>query len=407
MQEREALLRGVADEATMKKRAALRAASERIAAELKAMPAPSVVYAGGVHTGNGNFIGTGANGGKPRPIFLLARGQVTQPGKEMIAGTLSALTFAPARFSIAPDAPEGARRAALACWITDPKNPLTWRSIVNRVWQYHFGRGLVETPNDFGRNGALPTHPELLDWLATDFSDNGGSLKKMHKLIVMSAAYRQTSVAADVRRRAELSSSPDGESAHLHTSAATIDANNTLLWRQNRRKLEAEAVRDSVLAVSGKLDLTAGGPGWQDFVIEHPEHSPHFHYDLADPEDVKTWRRSIFRFIVRSSTHPWMMSLDCADPSMRVDKRNESLSSLQALALLNNGFMLTQSRHFAERVQHEAPDLAAQVARAHLLAFGRAPTAAEHEKLTAFATANGLANLCRVLLNLNEFTFVD
>ncbi len=166
-------------------------------------------------------------------------------------------------------------------------------------------------------------------------------------------------------------------------------------------------MRDSVLAASGKLDLTAGGPGWQDFVLEHPEHSPHFHYDLADPEDAKTCRRSIFRFIVRSSTHPWMTSLDCADPSMRVDKRNESLSALQALALLNNGFMLTQSRHFAERVQREAPDLAAQITRAHQLALGRAPTPDERERLIAFAKTNGLPNLCRVLLNLNEFTFVD
>jgi hypothetical protein len=313
----------------------------------------------------------------------------------MPAGTLSALTFAPSRFSIAPDAPEGERRAALARWITDPRNPLTWRSIVNRVWQYHFGRGLVETPNDFGRNGALPTHPELLDWLAADFRDHGGSLKRLHRQIVMSATWRQQS---------GLGFSPSGDGAK---APATLDANNALLWRQNRRKLEAEAVRDSVLAVSGKLDLTAGGPGWQDFVIEHPQHSPHYEYGLANPEDPKAWRRSIYRFIVRSQTQPWMTSLDCADPSMRVDKRNESLSALQALALLNNGFMLTQSRHFAGRVQREAPDLAAQVERAHQLALGRAPTPEEHERLIVFAKANGLPNLCRVLLNLNEFTFVD
>jgi mono/diheme cytochrome c family protein len=395
VQERDALLLSFADEATKTKRAALLAESQRIAGELKKLPAPNVVFAGAVHTGSGSFMGTGANGGKPRPIFFLARGQVTHPGKELTAGTLSALKFAPARFSVAPDAPEGERRAALAKWITDPQNPLTWRSIVNRVWQYHFGRGLVETPNDFGRNGALPTHPELLDWLAADFRASGGSLKRLHKQIVMSATWRQQSGPGF---------SPGGDGAK---APATLDANNALLWRQNRRKLEAEAVRDSVLAVSGKLDLTEGGPGWQDFVIEHPEHSPHYEYGLANPDDPKTWRRSIYRFIVRSQTQPWMTSLDCADPSIRVDKRNESLSALQALALLNNGFMLTQSRHFAERIQREAPDLAAQVERAHLLALGRAPTPAEREKLIAFAKANGLPNLCRVLLNLNEFTFVD
>ncbi len=388
VKERDALLLSFADEATKTKRATLLAESKRIAGELKTLPAPSLVYAGGIHTGSGTFTGTGANGGKPRPIFLLARGQVTQPGKEMAAGALSAIHFAPARFTVAPGAPEGERRAALAKWITDPRNPLTWRSIVNRVWQYHFGRGLVETPNDFGRNGGLPTHPELLDWLATTFRDDmHGSLKELHKLIVTSATYRQSSLG--------------------NPAAEKMDANNALLWRQNRRKLEAEAVRDSVLAVSGTLDLSAGGPGWQDFVIEHPQHSPHYEYGLANPDDPKTWRRSIYRFIVRSQTHPWMTSLDCADPSMRVDRRNESLSALQALALLNNGFMLTQSHRFAARLQREAPDLSAQVKRAHQLAFGRTPAPAELEKLTAFAKANGLPNLCRVLLNLNEFTFVD
>lgn len=387
VKEREALLLGFADEATKAKRASLLGESKRTAAEMKKLPAPSVVYAGGIHTGSGAFRGTGADGGKPRPIFLLARGQVTQPGKEVGPGALSALTFEPARFSLAPNAQEGERRAALARWITDPQNPLTWRSIVNRVWQYHFGRGLVETPNDFGHNGALPTHAELLDWLAAEFRDSGGSLKKLHKLIVTSAAYRQASLA--------------------NPAAEKIDANNTLLWRQNRRKLEAEAVRDSVLAVSGKLDLTMGGAGWQDFVIEHPEHSPHYEYGLANPEDAKTWRRSIYRFIVRSQTQPWMTSLDCADPSIRVDRRNESLSALQALALLNNGFMVTQARHFAERVQRERPDLTTQVERAHQLALGHLPSAEDRGKLVAFAQTNGLPNLCRVLLNLNEFTFVD
>lgn len=387
VEEREALLLSFADDALKSQRAALVAETKRIGAELKKLPPPAAVYAGTIHTGTGAFIGTGANGGKPRPIYLLARGQVTHPGREMTAGALSMLTFQPARFSLEPTAPEGERRAALARWITDPQNPLTWRSIVNRVWQYHFGRGLVETPNDFGRNGALPTHPELLDWLASDFRESGGSLKKLHKQIVTSATYRQSSAG--------------------NASVEKIDANNALLWRQNRRKLEAEAVRDSVLAVSGKLDLTAGGPGWQDFVIEQPAHSPHYEYGLADPEDAKTWRRSIYRFIVRSQTQPWMTSLDCADPSIRVDKRNESLSALQALALLNNGFIVTQSRHFAERLQREKPDLTGQVERGYQLAFGRAPSGAESEKLVAFARANGLPNLCRVLLNLNEFTFID
>lgn len=387
VQMREKLLESYADEATKLKRRELIVKLSDLAAQRANLPAPNTVYIGSVHKGSGNFIGTGNNGGKPRPIFFLARGQVTQPGAEMQPGALSSLKFRPARFQLTPDSNEGQRRAALAQWITDPANPLTWRSIVNRVWQYHFGRGFVDTPNDVGHNGGLPSHPELLDWLASDFRDSGGSLKNLHRLIVKSAAYRQSSAS--------------------HAEGEKLDSNNALLWRQNRRRLEAEAIRDSVLAVSGKLDATTGGPGWQDFVVEHPEHSPHYEYNLADPEDTKTWRRSIYRFIVRSQTQPWMTSLDCADPSMRVDKRNESLSAIQALALLNNGFMLSQAKHFAERVASEEVDIEKQVDRAYRLALGSSPSAEDRGQLVAFAKENGLPYLCRVLLNLNAFTFVD
>ena len=360
---------------------------EQLKTELSKFPKPEIVYAGTVHYGTGTFTGTGANNGMPRPISVLARGQVTTPKNEVSPGALSMLNFQPARFAISKDAPEGERRAALAHWITNKENPLTWRSIVNRIWQYHFGTGIVATPNDFGRNGAKPSHPELLDWLAAEFRDTGGSLKKLHKLIVTSATYKQAS-------------SPQ--------SAIPNPQSRELLSIQSRRKLEAEAVRDSVLSITGKLDLKMGGAGWQDFVVEHPEHSPHYEYGLADPNDSKTWRRSIYRFIVRSQTQPWMTALDCADPSMRVDKRNESLSPLQALALLNNGFMITQSQHFAERLQKEFPsDVARQIDRAIWLAFGRAPTQIERQKFSAFVKEQGLINFCRAVLNLNEFSFVD
>jgi mono/diheme cytochrome c family protein len=359
----------------------------RIQSEITKLPPPELVYAGGIHHGTGPFRGTGPDGGKPRSIFVLARGQVTTPGKEVTPGTLSALDFSPSRFNLDPDASEGERRIALAKWITDFNNPLTYRSIVNRVWQYHFGRAIVDTANDFGRNGGLPSHPEMLDWLAIHFRDSGGSLKSLHRTIVKSRTYRQSSTN--------------------NPAAARIDSDNVLLWRQNRRRLEAEAVHDSVLVVSGKMDFTMGGPGWQDFVVEHPEHSPHYEYALADPEDKKTWRRSVYRFVVRSQTHPWMTSLDCADPSMRVDKRNESLSAIQALALLNNGFMLTQSKHFADRVASEQSELEQQVARACQLALGSIPDQMPVAELNEFASKHGLANLCRVLFNLNAFSFVD
>jgi hypothetical protein len=357
--------------------------------ELLKLPAAKSVFAGTVFTGSGNFRGTGAQGGKPRPIHLLARGLITQPGREVIPHGLSALREPPAGFALRPDSAESERRAALAKWITDPRHPLTWRSIVNRVWQYHFGRGLSDTPNDFGRMGGKPTHPELLDWLTVDFLASRGSLKALHKRIVTSAAYRQASGRANPK-------------------AEQLDANNTLLWRQNRRKLEAESIRDAVLAASGKLDLTMGGPGWQDFVIKNPEHSPHYRYDLADPEDAKTFRRSVYRFIARSQMQPFMTAMDCADPSIRVDKRNESISAPQALALLNNGFMVSQAKHFAERARREAGEsVEAQIERAFRLAIGEPPAPEERDALGAFVKEHGLPNLCRVLFNLNQFAFVD
>ena len=386
--QRDSRLAEVLDEPARAARTANKVSLEATVKELAQLPAQRVVYAGTAHSGSGNFAGTK---GKPRVIRLLARGQVTTPRDEVQPAALKVLDgTVPATFNLAPTAPEGERRAALAKWITAPAHPLTWRSIVNRVWQYHFGHGIVDTPGDFGRMGTPPTHPELLDWLAVTFRDDmGGSLKKLHKLMVMSAAYRQVS-------------------STKNDKAEAIDSGNRLLWRANSRKLEAEALRDAVLAVSGKLDLKQGGPGWQDFVVQRPEHSPHYEYGLADPNDARTWRRSIYRFIVRSQMQPFMTSLDCADPSMRVPKRNESVSPTQALALLNNGFMVTQAAHFAERVKAEAgADIAAQIERACRLAIGRAPSPEEKAQLISFAQKRGMPNACRVLLNLNAFTFID
>ncbi|MBL8864640.1 MAG: DUF1553 domain-containing protein [Planctomycetia bacterium] len=361
--------------------AALRGELDSADGELKTMTARQVAYIGTAFRGSGNFAGTG---GTPREIRLLPRGDITKPGKAVAPGALAALGVP---FELKPNAAEGERRAALAKWLTHPDNPLAWRSIVNRVWQYHFGRGLVDTPNDFGRMGQLPTHPELLDWLAVEFRNGGGSLKKLHKLIVMSATYRQVSTD--------------------NPSFAKLDANNQYLWRQNRRKLEAEAVRDSILVVAGKLDRTMGGPSFQDFVVEKPEHSPHYQYHLHDPEDAKAHRRAVYRFTVRSKLQPFMASFDCADPSLNVEKRNESLSPQQALALMNNRLSLAMAKHFAARVEKLANDTGGQVSAAFRLALGRDPTATETDSLAAYAKEHGLANACRAILNLNEFVFVD
>jgi hypothetical protein len=353
------------------------------------LPSPSTVYVASVHQGNGAFAGTGAKGGKPRTVHVLSRGNILKPGKEAEAGALGCVAELPSRFGLGAQHGEGERRAALARWLSSRDNVLTWRSIVNRVWQQHFGRGLVETPNDFGRMGAEPSHPELLDWLAVAFRDGGQSFKGLHRQIVTSATYRQASVVAG------------------REEAVGIDSDNQYLWRANRRKLEAEAVRDAVLMIAGHLDLTMGGPSFRDFVIERPEHSPHYQYHLHDPDDARSHRRSIYRFIVRSQQEPFMTVLDCADPSMQVARRNESVSPLQALSMLNHPLMLTMARRFAERLEQGSGDLAGKVEVGWCEVTGRLPTAEETRAVVGVARAHGLANACRVLFNLNEFLFVD
>ena len=378
---------GKVDAAITKELATLTTSRAKLATEIAKLPPAQTAFIGTIHKGSGAFAGTGANGGKPRPIFILKRGDVGSPDKEVGPGTLPFAKELASQFILPADAPEGARRVALAHWITDNRNPLTWRVIVNRVWHYHFGRGLSDTPNDFGRMGSLPTHPELLEWLAVDFRDSGQSLKKLHRLIVTSATYRQSSLGNPANEK--------------------IDTSNAFLWRMNRRKLEAEAVNDSVLSVAGKLDLTMGGPGFQDFVIDKPAHSPHYEYDQHDVEDPKSHRRSVYRFIVRSQPQPFLTVLDCADPSMTVATRNETVNALQALAMRNNRLTVAMAKHFATRVSKDASTPPAQIDLAFRLALGRPPSANEAEAMSVYVREHGLTNLCRLIFNLNEFNFVD
>jgi hypothetical protein len=324
--------------------------------------------------------------GKPREVRVLHRGDVKLPGEIASPGALSCVEAIPSRFQLANSDDEGQRRAALARWMVDPANPLTWRSIVNRVWSYHFGRGIVDTPNDFGRMGSLPSHSELLDWLAAEFRDGDRSLKSLHRLIVTSAVYRQQ---------------PEGRE-----EAARVDAGNILLWRMNRRRLEAEEVRDSVLAISGTLDSRMYGPGYDLFEFKD-DHSPHYHYERHNPDDPASLRRTVYRSIVRSVPDPFMDTLDCPDPSLSAPVRNTTITALQALALLNNKLMVRQAEHLADRVEKECTNPRDRIARAYRLALGREPSADEALQLTSYVQRHGLANLCRAIFNLNEFVFVD
>ncbi len=364
-----------------------RTAIKTSSADMKALPPQGKVYAGTIHRGTGNFVGTAANGGKPREIHVLNRGNILEPRQKVEAGTIPVIAKVDWRFALPTSHGESDRRVALARWLVHRDNPLAWRSIVNRVWQYHFGRGIVDSPNDFGRMGQQPSHAELLDWLAVEFRDGGQSLKKLHKLIVTSSVYRQSS---------------------LHNKQNNeIDSGNVYLWRTNRRRITAEEVRDSVLSVSGKLNRTMYGPGFQLFVLERPEHSPHYEYHKHNPKDPLTHRRSIYRFIVRSQPDPFMTTLDCADSSQSVAKRDETVTALQALSLLNNKFMLQMAQDFAKRIESEFDDPAERVERSFELITGRRPTRQQRMILMKYADEFGNENLCRLLFNLNEFVFVD
>jgi hypothetical protein len=356
----------------------------RLERELTALPPPKVVYAA---ASDFPVLGSFSPAKGCRPVHVLRRGDVNQPGNPAIPGALSCIPGLEARFTLTKSNDEGARRAALAKWFVDPKNGLTWRSIVNRVWHYHFGRGIVATPNDFGQMGARPTHPELLDYLAATFRDDGGSLKRLHRLIVTSAVYRQSS--------------------QHNPEQAKQDGDNLLLWRMNRTRLDAEAVRDAVLQVSGKLDLTMGGPSVKQFVLSPGIHvTPNVDYQSFDVDSPASYRRSVYRFLFRTLPDPFMETLDCPDASQFTPVRSSSVTALQALAMLNDRFMVRQCEHFANRVNKMGSTFEERIQAMYLLALGRPPTAKETAALAAYANKHGLANACRVLLNTNEFLFI-
>jgi hypothetical protein len=335
------------------------------------------------------FYGVVAESAVPE-VRLLTRGDPESPiGDALRPAALGSLAMLNPELGKLQSS-EGERRAALARWITHPDNPLTRRVMVNRLWHWHFGRGLVDTPSDFGFGGGRPSHPELLDWLAEELVRHDWSLKAMHRLVVTSETYQQTSYVDD---------GADTESARR------IDADNRLLWHQNPRRIDAESIRDSVLFVSGKLNPQRGGPGFEDFQYQEA-YAPIYTYITAD--EPALWRRTIYRYTVRTTPNGFLTTLDCPDPANLTPKRMTTTTPLQSLALYNNDLMLRQAQYLAERIKQDVgPEQQAQITRAFELAFGRRPTERELRLAEEFVQQQGLFALCRSILNSNEFVYVD
>jgi hypothetical protein len=322
---------------------------------------------------------------RPPAMHVLHRGD-TESTRDLVApAALSAVKGLPAELTAA-EAPEGARRIALARWLTHPANPLTARVMMNRIWQHHFGRGIVGTPGDFGFNGERPSHPELLDWLASAFQERRWSIKEMHRLIMTSRTYRQ--------------------SCRHDAKAASVDADNRLLWRMNRRRLTAEEARDSILAVSGKLDLRMGGPAFQPFRYQFRKSPVYDYRDTADRPE--RWRRAVYSFVVRSTPDPFMNVLDFPTPASCTPARSSTTTALQSLSLLNDPFVIQQSDHFAARlVDICGEDVAQQAKTAYRLAVGREPSEEELDRAVRFIEKRDLFRFCRAMFNTNAFLYVD
>jgi hypothetical protein len=324
------------------------------------------------------------------PSHFLHRGGAGAKGTVMAPGVLSATVREDWPFPEAPaDASTSHRRAAFANWIASPDNPLVPRVWVNRMWQFHFGEGIVRTPSNFGKMGDRPTHPELLDWLATELIANNWSVKHLHRLMMNSAAYQMASDDADANRK--------------------IDPENKLLWRMPRRRLEGEAIRDSILALAGTLDKSIGGPAVLPYIDPALfQASSKRTWNGKAVDDPSTNRRSLYVFSKRSIPLPLLEVFDKPDTITSCARRNRSTIAPQALILMNNEFVQLQAKAFAERLTREAPTAEARVKRGYELAFGRSPSARETQRAVEFINGapTGLTDFCHALFNVNEFVYV-
>ncbi|MFN3148380.1 DUF1553 domain-containing protein [Bremerella sp.] len=317
---------------------------------------------------------------QPGPTHRLYRGEPLQKREEVLPNAPEIFTD----LELPGDAPEAERRQKLAEWVASADNPLTARVIVNRIWQFHFGTGLVDTPSDFGAAGVPPSHPELLDWLARELVQNDWSLKHIHRLILQSATYQQSS--------------------RPNMDGLTKDGGTRLLWRYPPHRLEAEPIRDSMLLASGVLDLTQGGPGFSAFEVE-AENVRHYHPKKSfGPED---WRRMVYMTKVRMEKDSVFGLLDCPDAATSVAKRSRSTTPLQALNLFNSRFVLQQAELFSQRLRGESDTVSGQIVRAYQLCYSRTPNEEEVDAAETFIGQEGLDAFCRAMFNSNEFLFLQ
>jgi hypothetical protein len=339
----------------------------------------------------GTFLHEGPGRYEVPPSHFLIRGDPFSLGPEMSPGFVTVATYGnpPTEIPRANGLTSG-RRLALAQWLTSPQNPLPTRVWVNRLWHHHFGRGIVSTLDNFGKIGDPPTHPELLDWLAVEFRNRGWSAKEMHRLIMTSDAYQMASEYEN----------PDN---------LANDVENHLLWRFRPQRLEAEAIRDVIMATSGGIDLTIGGQPIFPYVPEEILSLVHENDGRWDnqPDGPHAWRRSVYVYRRRTLSYPFFNTFDLPDQNVTSAGRNTSTVATQSLTLLNNPFVLGQARLFAEQLEEEAPnDIAQQINLAYLRALTRPPTNEEAAIARQLVEERSLEDLTHVLFNVNEFLYL-
>jgi len=337
---------------------------------------------------SGSFLHTGAGRYQAPPSYFLIRGDANAKGSLMKPGFVTVATYGDPPVEIPPaDGRTSGRRRALAEWLASPSNPLPARVMVNRIWHHHFGRGIVPTLDNFGKMGEPPTHPELLDYLAVEFMHRGWSIKQMHRVIMTSEAYQMASAFEDAVDREK-------------------DPQNQYLWRFRAQRLDAETVRDSILAASGGINLTLGGPPVFPPLPKEILSSVSFGIWRKQDEGPDVWRRSVYVYRRRGLAFPMFQVFDLPEQNITAGARNVSTVPTQALTLLNDPFVLRQAQLFADRVKKEAgDDPARQIDLAYRIALSRPPTPTELPVALDSIRTQSLLDLTHVLFNLNEFVY--